>query len=127
MGNSIVYFNHQVGNGIHYITDNPRELPGKRQQLGDTSDLCILSNLDIVLSYNNLPQLNDVWNSVYPGDFMSDEDLACILNTAVNFSENFDPGSLDNITAVLDDVRELKCEDLANKVSELLKENGMAL
>ena len=127
MGNSVIYFNHHVGNGVHYITPNTRDLPGGRKQLGDPSDLCILSNLDVVLSYYQLPQLNDVWNSVYPSDFMSDEDLACILTTAVDFAEPFDPGSLDNVSAVLEDVRAIKCDELANKVNELLKDNGMAI
>ena len=122
-----IFFNHHVGDGLHYVTDNFHTFPDGSFQLGDTSENCILYSLHVMCFRNGLPRLVDLWNQVYRSDFMAHEDLGHIIYTAMQVCEKFDPTAPDNITAILDDVRAMGCPELADLVTRLLKEKGINL
>jgi len=121
----LIHFRHRVGDGVHYITEHPRTFKKDGEtQRGDTSELCILLNLEIVLSCFGLPGLDELWNSVYPNDFMSVEDVSYIMSTAIAFSDEFNPRIPDNVADVLRDVQAMHCDELADAAEELLKSQG---
>lgn len=120
--NEVIFFKHKVGDGLHYITDNFKTFPDGNFQLGDTSEGCILFNLEVILSNNGIPYtVNDLWNQVYPDDFMAEEDIAYIVGTAVEFAEAFDPTSPDNIADALRDVEAMGCPELADIAGKMLQ------
>jgi hypothetical protein len=119
--NEVIFFKHKVGDGLHYITDNFKTFPDGTFQLGDTSEGCILFNLEVILSNNGIPYaVNDLWNQVYPDDFMAEEDIAYIVGTAVGLAEAFDPTSPDNIADALRDVEAMGCPELADIAAKML-------
>jgi hypothetical protein len=127
MGDTI-FFNHKVGDGVHYVNDNFKTFKNGTFQLGDTSDVCILLNLEVVLSKNNVPNtVNDLWNLAYPDDFMSEEDIAYIVFSATEYADDFDPSSPDNITSALDDVRAMGCPELADLAKTELQAIGIPI
>jgi hypothetical protein len=120
-----VVYSHKVGDSLHYITGNARSFPDGSSQVGDTSDLCILLNLETVLAHNGLNMsVPDLWNQAYPDDFMSEEDFAMMLGVSIHASDPFDPTAPDNISAALDDVRAMGCPELADLVEALLRRQG---
>jgi hypothetical protein len=124
MTDKITFFKHQIGDGLHYITNNFRVFPDGSFQLGDTSENCILTNLHIILFRHDY-RLPDVWNQVYPEDPLTDRDMAYIGFSSVTESIPFDATSLDNISLVIEDVRAICCDKLADHVTELLREKGL--
>ena len=110
-----IYFNHRVGDGVHYVT----------KHRGDSSENCILYNLFILALRHRIGALNVLWNQVYPEDYMSEEDMAYIVASALPITEPFDPASPDNIRDILSDVRVIKCFELADLIEQLLHSRGL--
>lgn len=126
MSDTVVFFNHKVGDGVHYITNKPVALAGGKHLAGATSEVCILFNLDMVAARYNLPTVDDMWNMVYPEDFMAVEDIAYITDTAFDFTDEFDPSSPEEVAAALQDTRAMGCDELAGYIEQLLRERGVA-
>ena len=82
---------YKAGTGLHYINDNFLVFHDGTYQFGDTSDTCILTNASLVLSYYGLPQLWNVWNSVYPDDPVDQEDTDFFIEQSLPFMEKCDP------------------------------------
>lgn len=117
----MIYFNHMPGDGVHYINNNARSFPDGSTQEGDTSDLCILLNLELILAHNGSDMsVPDLWNGVYPEDFMSEQDFGFILSVSIDGCGDFDPTAPDNITAVLDDLVSMGCPELAEAAKSCL-------
>lgn len=124
----VIHFKHNVGDGVHYITDNFKVFNNGEIQYGDTSDVCILLNLEIVLSHNTKDlSVPDLWNAVYPNDPMSDDDMGYISFSAIDYCEDFDAKSLDNIASVLDDLRRMGCPELAEYATTALQDAGVSI
>lgn len=112
---TISYFSHKVGDGVYYINDRK-----------DTSEGCILLNLEVVLVRNGTGvSLHTPWNETYPNDTMTPRDMGDILSSAVVFTERFDPGIPDNVADVLRDTRAMQCHDLADRAEALLRQRGV--
>jgi len=121
-----IVFNHRVGDGIHYITDNPKKFEDGTEQLGDTSEVCIILNIETLLSRHNIEySFNDFWNFVYPEDFMSEADMAYIVYTAIDFTEPFETDSPDDISLAIEDVRAMGCPEVAGFVETLFIDLGL--
>lgn len=119
----IIHFPHWVGDGLHYITDQSLLFSDGRVQLGDTSEGCILFNLEIALATNRIPfTVKDLWNIVYPQDPLTHRDMNYIFGASVNYAEDFDPSNFDNLSLVLEDLRAIRCDELAREVERLLEE-----
>jgi hypothetical protein len=123
----VTFFNHRVGDGLHYITDNFKTFPDGSFQLGDTSENCVLYNLHLALFRHGLDRLNILWNQVYPDDTMSFEDLAYIIGSAIHFTEAYSPESPENLRDMLNDIRSIDCGKLADLVENKLKEKGVKI
>lgn len=117
-----IHFDHKVGDGIHYITDNPRTFPDGTKQLGDTSELCAILNMETIVAFYDFPSIPDIWNDFYPNDIMSEHDFSYMLWSGLDFCTEFDPASEDNITSVLDDLRAAGLSDLADYYKKKLDE-----
>lgn len=121
-----IHFNHRPGDGLHYVNDNARSFPDGSTQLGDTSYLSILLNLETILAHSRSTlSVPDLWNTAYPDDFMSDVDFGFIIVTAVTNTDRFDPSSPDNITAVIDDLRSMGCDELADVAIDHFRSAGL--
>jgi DNA-directed RNA polymerase subunit F len=56
---------------------------------------------------------------------MSDEDLAYILYSSIDFTENFNPKDPSNIRKVILDLQSIQCYDLAVAVEEIFVDAGI--
>lgn len=122
----INHFRHRVGTGLHYITDHLQTFADGSVQFGDTSEVCVLLTLEQVLSRNGFGlTVNDLWNAVYPDDFMSDEDLAYILYSAIEFTDNFNPHDPVSIKNIIADLKSIACYALAERAEALFMEAGI--
>jgi hypothetical protein len=119
----IIYFPHWVGDGLHYITNQALLFADGHVQLGDTSEGCILFNLEITLATNHIPfTVRDLWNVVYPQDPITQKEMNYIFGTSVHYAEDFDPTNFDNLSLALEDLRAIRCDELAREVERLLEE-----
>lgn len=109
-------YTHSPGDGFHYIHPD-----------GYTSENCILYTLHVVTFRYNLPGVADLWNTVYPDDPMSFDDTAAIIASALPYINNFQPVSPDDVSAVVDDLRAIRCDELADHVTVLLRNKGAAI
>lgn len=115
------FHKHQVGDGVHYITDHHQVHEDGTEQFGDTSEVCILRTVQAILFENNTGlTMGDLWNAVYPDDPMSEDDLAVILTNAQPFTEPFDATNQENISAVVYDLREMGCGTLADRMLQAI-------
>ena len=55
---------------------------------------------------------------------MSLEDMAYIISTSIAYTEKINFTSQENIMDALNDLRAIKCDELADLVEGLLKEKG---
>lgn len=116
------YHKHRIGDGLHYINNHKKVSDDGRMQPGDTSFGCILLNLEYLLTYYAMPCLSDLWTEVYPYEPLSDDTLFSIMLTNIDDAERYDPRNPRNIADVLEDVRAIGRDDLADRVLELLAE-----
>ena len=124
----IAHFKHRIGTGLHYVTEQQRTFRDGTTQLGDTSETCVLYTLHTLLFRYWVPDTAELWNQVYPGDFMSNEDLAFIIHSGMMYTEkDFDLNSPDDILDILEDVRKIGCPELADLARQKLEEAGVVL
>jgi hypothetical protein len=116
------YYRHRIGDGLHYINNSRRVTDDGSALPGETSFGCILLNLEYLLTYYGMPCLSDLWTQVYPREPLSDERLFSIMLTNIDNTDGYDPRSPRNIADVLEDVRSVGRDHLANRVLELLAE-----
>lgn len=109
-----IYFNHIAGDGRHFITNS-----------GITSDICILSNLQVLSIFHDIPDVSLMWTEAYPNDPMTYNNIAKITFAGVVHSEYFDTESLDSILSLLADLDNIGCEQLARVVRKQLEEKGI--
>lgn len=111
------FFKHSVGDGIHYINENK-----------DTSDVCILFNVEVALSRNLMPDtLESIWNRVYPDDLMSLEDVAYISFAAIDHTNPFNIASPEDLHDLVEDVRAMGCPALADELAEEFSKIGLVV
>lgn len=116
------YHKHRIGDGLHYINNHKKVNHDGSEQPGDTSFGCILLNLEYLLTYYGMPCLSDLWTEVYPQEPLSDDMLFSIMLTNLDETERYDPRNPRNIADVLEDVRSIGRDQLADRVLELLAE-----
>lgn len=125
---NLIYFPHRVGDGLHYITNNPIRFQNGVAQSGDTSEGCILFNLELILTHYNIPNmLNDLWNMAYPDDPMNDDTVGYLLYTHQDFTETADLRSPENLADALRDLQAIQCQKLAAITIDLLRQTGLRL
>jgi hypothetical protein len=108
------YYKHLPGTGLHYI-----------DKYGHTSVVCILHMLDVIALRNRLGNLATLWNTVYPEDTMSTSDWGNIIAASVHFLGKYFPESHDDSLDVIQDLRRIKCDALADYIETLLKKKGV--
>jgi hypothetical protein len=121
------YHRHRIGDGLHYINNTKRVTDDGSQLPGETSFGCILLNLEYLLTYYGMPCLSDLWTDVYPKEPLSDAMLFSIMLTNMENADGYDPRNPRNIADVLEDVRSVGRDHLADRVLELLAEKWTIL
>jgi hypothetical protein len=112
---------HSPGDGLHPINESSVTLPDGSAQEGDMSDICIVANAQSLCSDFGLPPFWLLWTEAYPADPMSAEDLAVIVDGAKPYMNVYDPLDPDTRRAILNDLRAIKCDKLADEIEKLLK------
>jgi hypothetical protein len=74
--------NHSPGDGLHLINDNFQLFPDGSYAHGDSSEICILLNVQRLLEHFCLPSLFVLWSQAYPKDPMSEDDMLDIIEAA---------------------------------------------
>lgn len=124
----ILFFKHTPGDGLHYVTNNFRVFPDGSFQYGDTSENCIITMADAVISKHRLGVFVDLWNSIYFTDPISHSDMSYIMASAIPYidMQKFISLAPDDIEAVLDDLRCIHLDALADRIKELLVQKYVA-
>jgi hypothetical protein len=110
----IIHYKHIAGDGRHFVTP-----------YGSLSDIAILSNLQVLAIFHGLPGVDKLWTEAYPDDPMEFAELAKITVAGVDSSEYFDAEPLDSILSLLEDLKNIGCEKLAEIVIRHLEEAGI--
>ena len=121
------YHRHRIGDGLHYINNNRKLADDGGVVPGETSFGCILLNLEYLLTYYGMPCLSDLWTEVYPREPLSDAMLFTIMLSNIDNADGYDPRNPRNIADVLEDVRSVGRDHLADRVLELLAEKWTIL
>jgi hypothetical protein len=119
--NHATFHKHSPGDGLHPINESGETLPDGSIQNGEMSDICIVANAQSLCSDFGLPPYWLLWTEAYPDDPMSAEELAVITDGAKPYLNEYDPLNADTRTAILNDLRAIKCDKLADEIERQLQ------
>ena len=86
--------------------------------------LCALWNTILILAQNELPDIVDVWNEVYPDAQMDEMTPAPIALAGIDFAEKINPVDPGDIDRVMQKLCDIGLHGLAHVVKSLLTTRG---
>ena len=84
------------------------------------SDIGLLSALSFICINYDLPNMDVLWNQVYPNDPMTPEEAVTIMFEGVEEITNYNLATEDDFSLILEGLVTAGCQDLVQLVRDLL-------
>ena len=120
-GTTKIAHKHTPGDGLHPINDSVSPLPDGTKQMGDTSDICIVTLAQCLCTAYGLPPIWFLWSECYPDDPMDQNSFEMIREAAEPYLNPFDPLLPETRDAILADLRAISCGELADDIEKRLR------